>query len=428
MNGRDWTQLATLQAGVLASRTQASANSGVNRGNRGFGNELSANGHQPRENNYRIDGININDYTNSAPGSVLGVNLGVDAVQEFSVLTTNYGAEYGRTSGAIINAITKSGTNAFHGDAYWFLRDEGLDARNFFDPPGIPPFHRNNFGVSAGAPIKKDKTFIFGDYEGIRQDLSNTFRDTVPSQNARNGILHNADGSTTTGTVNPNITPYLPFWPLPNAGLIAPGNTGFFVTTGLSTGTEDYATVRVDQLLSSKDTLAGSYFYDRADLTTPDALVASLNQIFTSRQRGGIEETHIFSPRLTNTARLGVNRVVALITEPVSALNPLANDTSLGTFPGLTAPNLIVPGLTTMQGSLGSQSNYNYWFTSIQFYDDAILVKGAHSLKFGFAFERLRENLIWRTFPTGRFQFPSLQGFLTSTPTFFQGASPGGWE
>jgi Carboxypeptidase regulatory-like domain/TonB dependent receptor len=424
LNGRDWTQLATLQAGVSASRTQASANSGVNRGNRGFGNELSANGHQPRENNYRVDGININDYTNSAPGSVLGLNLGVDAIQEFSVLTTNYGAEYGRTSGAVINAITKSGTNSFHGDAYWFIRDEDFDARNFFDPAHIPPFHRNNFGASAGGPIKKDKTFIFGDYEGIRQDLSSTFRDTVPSQDARNGILHNADGTTTTITVDPAIKPYLPFWPLPNAGLISPGNTGFFVTTGLSPGSEDYATTRVDHIFSDRDSLAGSYFYDRASLTTPDALVASLNQIFTSRQKGGIEETHIFSPALVNTVRFGVNRSVALITKPVSALNPLASDTSLGTFPGLTAPNLIVPGLTTMQGSLGSQSNYNYWFTTIQFYDDASLTKGAHTLKFGFAFERIRENLMWRTFPTGRFQFPSLIGFLTNAPTFFQGANP----
>ncbi len=157
LNGRDWTQLATLQAGVSASRTQASANSGVNRGNRGFSNELSANGHQPRENNYRVDGININDYTNSAPGSVLGLNWGVDAIQEFSVLTTNYGAEYGTTSGAVINAITKSGTNSFHGDAFWFIRDEDFDARNFFDPAHIPPFHRNNFGSSAGGPIKKTR-------------------------------------------------------------------------------------------------------------------------------------------------------------------------------------------------------------------------------------------------------------------------------
>jgi hypothetical protein len=424
LNGRDWTQLAILQPGVSPSRTQASANSGVNRGNRGFGNELTDSGHRPTENNYRIDGININDYINSAPGSALGLNLGVDAIREFSVLTTNYNAEYGRTSGAVINAITKSGTNSLHGDAYWFLRDEDFDARNYFDPAKIPPFHRNDFGVSAGGPIRKDKTFIFGAYEGVRQALSNTFRNTVPSQDARNGILHNADGSITSINVDSKIKAYLPLWPVPNSGLIAPGNTGFFTTTGLSGASEDYATARIDQVFSGKDTLSGSYFFDNAPVTTPDALVDSLNEVFTRRQMGGMEETHIFSPSLLNTFRLGVSRSVALITNPVSALNPLASDASLGTFPGLTAPNLVVPGLTVMQGSLGSQSNYKYWFTSGQLYDDAFLTEGTHSLKFGFAFERLRDNLKWRTFPTGRFQFASLQGFLTNTPTFFQGANP----
>jgi hypothetical protein len=424
LNGRDWTQLAVLQPGVLASPTQASANSGVNRGNRGFGNELSVSGHRPTENNYRMDGISVNDYVNSAPGSALGVNLGVDAIQEFSVLTTDYNAEYGRTSGAVINAISKSGTNDFHGTAYWFIRDEDFDARNHFDPAQIPPFHRNQFGGAVGGPIRKNKAFFFVNYEGIRQDLSNTFRDTVPSQTARAGTLFNPDGSTTTITVDPEVAKFLPFWPLPNAGLISPGNTGFYTTSGLSTGSENYLSTRLDYHFSDADSLSGGYFYDRTPLTTPDALVNSLNEVLTSRQMGNISETHIFSPTLLNTVRFGVSHTVALITNPVSALTPIAGDTSLGTFPGLTAANLIVPGLTTMQGSFGSQSNYKYWFTSIQAYDDAFLTRGTQSIKFGFSFERIRDNLIWRTFPTGRFQFPSLQAFLTNEPIFFQGANP----
>src|SRR6202790_3591773 len=130
LNGRDWTQLATLQPGVTGVRVEAGAS---NRGNRGYGTLLSISGHQPFENNYRLNGVSINDYSNGSPGSSLGVNLGVDAVQEFSVLTSNYTAEYGRASGGVINGITKSGTNQFHGDAYWFVRDKVLDARNFFD-------------------------------------------------------------------------------------------------------------------------------------------------------------------------------------------------------------------------------------------------------------------------------------------------------
>src|SRR5665213_209561 len=425
LNGRDWTQLATLQPGIAASSTQASVGASANRGNRGFGNELTNSGHRPTENNYRIDGININEYTNSAPGSVLGVNLGVDALQEFSVLTSNYGAEYGRVSGAVINAITKSGTNSFHGAAYWFLRDEDFDARNYFDTTVIPPFHRNNFGVSGGGPIRKERTFIFGDYEGIRQSLSNTFRDLAPSQDARNGILHNADGTTTTIAVDPKVSPYLAFWPVPSTkDLIAPGNTGFISLSGVSQAAENYATIRVDQIFSDKDTLSGTYFFDRTPTTAPDALVLSLNNVFTQRQMGEMTESHIFSPTLLNTFRVGVNRSVALINTPDSAINPIAGETQLGTFTGLAAPNLIVPGLTSMSGSLGSAFNTKYWYTTIQLYDDAFVTRGTHSLKFGLGIERDAENSKWRTFPTGKFQFPSLQGFLSNTPTFFQGANP----
>jgi hypothetical protein len=114
LNGRDWTQLATLQPGVISVRVEAGPS---NRGNSGYGTLLTISGHQPFENNYRVDGLSINDYSNGSPGSTLGVNLGVDAIQEFSVLTSNYSAEYGRASGGVINAITKSGTNQFHGDA-----------------------------------------------------------------------------------------------------------------------------------------------------------------------------------------------------------------------------------------------------------------------------------------------------------------------
>ena len=191
LNGRDWTQLATLQPGVEAVRAQATntiGNTGP-RGNRGFGNMLTDNGHRPFENSYRINGINNNDYTNGAPGSVLGVNLGVDAIQEFSVLTTNFSAEYGRTSGAVVNAIMRSGTNQFHGSAYGFIREKELDARNFFDPSQIPPFHRNQFGISAGGPVIKNKTFIFGDFEATRESASNSSIPTVPSTAARAGTL-----------------------------------------------------------------------------------------------------------------------------------------------------------------------------------------------------------------------------------------------
>jgi len=195
LNGRSWTDLATLQPGVNQIVTmQAYNDGGSGRGNRGFGSQITIAGARPTQNNYRLDGVSINDYANGAPGSVLGGNLGVDAIQEFSVLTGNYSAEYGKTSGGVVNAITRSGTNQFHGSAYEFIRNSALDARNYFDAATIPPFRQNQFGVSAGGPIIKNNTFIFGDYEGIRESKGVTTSNVVPSTNARNGIL-NIDAS-----------------------------------------------------------------------------------------------------------------------------------------------------------------------------------------------------------------------------------------
>src|ERR1700730_5821352 len=204
LNGRDWTLLAALQPGVSAVTTQRPNNASGPKGNRGYGQEMSISGTRPQLNNYRLDGISIVDYAGGSPGSALGVALGADAVEEFSVSTSNQSAEYGRTSGGVVNAITRSGTNAFHGSVYEFLRNSALDARNFFDPAKIPPFRRNQFGASAGGPIQKDKTFFFADYEGFRQALGVTNLDFVPSADARNGILHIVkpdDGSITTCTI-----------------------------------------------------------------------------------------------------------------------------------------------------------------------------------------------------------------------------------
>ena len=257
LNGRSWSDLATLQPGVYALHTQPDPTSG-DRYNRGFGDQVSISGARPQQNNYRLNGISINDPTNGGPGSVLGGNMGVDAISEFSVLTTNYSTEYGRASGGVINAITKSGTNNFHGDAYEFLRNSALDARNYFDLAKIPPFRRNQFGASAGGPIRKDKTFIFGDYEGLRQFLSISQVDTVPSAAARAGNL-----STGAMTVDPQATRYLnAFYPLPNGQVF--GDTGFFSFARPQASTENYFTVRVDHKLSDKDNLYGVFY-----LTTP---------------------------------------------------------------------------------------------------------------------------------------------------------------
>src|SRR5258708_5855166 len=189
LNGRSWTDLAALQPGVDSILTQPGFQVGADRGNRGFGLQLTISGARPQQNNYRLDGVSLNDYANGAPGSVLGGNLGVDAIQEFSVLTSNYSAEYGKTSGGVVNAITRSGTNALHGSAYEFLRNSKLDAANFFENAQRSPFKRNQFGGAVGGPIIKNRTFFFADYEGIRQSKGMASVKYVPSPAARAGQL-----------------------------------------------------------------------------------------------------------------------------------------------------------------------------------------------------------------------------------------------
>jgi len=422
LNARDWTQLATLQVGILAVRTQMASSGTINKGTRGFGDQLSNSGHRPNENNYRVNGISINDYSNASPGSVLGGQLGVDGIQEFSVLTINYSAEYGRGSGGVINAVTKSGTNSFHGNAYWFLRDEGLDARNFFDSEQIPPFHRNQFGGSAGGPIKKDRTFVFGNFEGIRQTKSLSFHSNVPTAAARAGNLCSVP---TTGTCVPNtitvdskVVPYLALYDLPNAGLTPKGNgdTGFVNTAGLQPSTDNYVTFKGDHKISSKDSLAASWFFDRSSQSTPDNLLDSTTKVFSQRQMFSLEETHVFSPTLVNAVRIGYSRVLALVNTPEKALTPAAGDTTLGLFPGFYSPILKVPGLDLMQGGLGSQTRTTPTENSFQFYDDAFVTRGTHSIKTGFAVERIQVDYFSRSRPNGTFSFPSLKGFLLNQP------------
>src|SRR6185312_6861527 len=264
LNGRDWTQLATLEPGVSAIRTE---NALGNRVQQGEGAQMTISGGRPWQNNYRLDGVSINDYANGAPGSALGVNLGVDAVQEFSVLTSGYPAEYGRSSGGIINAVTKSGSNKIHGTGYEFLRNSALDARNFFDKAAKkPPFKRNQFGGSFGAPIIKDKTFFFVDYEGIRQTTNITQVSTVPSAAARAGNL-----STGAIVVDPTVLKFTnAFFPLPNGGLIGPGDTGIFSFAGPQITSENYFSTRVDHHFTDRDSLFGTYLFDSGSTSQPD--------------------------------------------------------------------------------------------------------------------------------------------------------------
>jgi len=427
LNGRDWTQLATLQPGVVSMgslQPGIGGGSGSARGNRGFGTQLTITGGRPGQNNYRVDGISVNDYDNSSPGNVLGAALGTDAIQEFSVLTGNYSTEYGRTSGGVVNAITRSGTNQFHGSGYEFLRNSALDARNYFDPPSIPPFKRNQFGGALGGPIIKDRTFFFADYEGLRQSLGVTNLATVPSDTARTGLLYNPDGSTTNVTVDPNIQRALALWHTPNDGLLAPGNLGLYSFDAQQIVTDNFVTGRVDHHFSDRDILSGTYKWESALGTLPDSLNVVQTSQKTSNQFVSIEENHTFSSSFINTVRLGYNRVVNRGGEGIGAINPAAADSTLGAIPGFDAPQTFVSGLTTLQGGANNQNNTAFWWNSYQIYDDAFLTHGRHSIKFGVALEQDRDHVLQFSTVGGSFRFGSLTSFLTNVPSSFTATLP----
>ncbi len=415
LNGRSASDLAALEPGVASARTQQTGQA-----QRGFGNQMTISGGRPRQNDARLDGISVNDYVNGPPGSALGVSLGSDAVEQFSVLTSNYPAQYGRSSGGIIGASTRTGTASFHGDAFEYIRNSALDARNFFDTVK-PAFRRNQFGGSAGGPIWRDHTFIFGDYEGLRQSEGVTQVTTVPSATARTGNL-------STGQITPDATVVRfvnAFYPLPNGPLLGSGDTGIFTFAGQQVTPENYFTTKVDHKLSAADAVSGTYMFDGGTVRHPDEFNNKRTGYDSRRQVVTLHETHTFSPQLVNSFHFGINRVVTTTGLTFPSGNSQVADPSFGTVPGLNAAAVIVPGLTFFSGGLGTPSNFRFHWTSIQASEDVSLTKGVHSVKFGMNVERVRDNILAISNPGGEFAFSLLSDFLSNRPFSLSAAIPG---
>jgi hypothetical protein len=419
LNGRSWTDLAALQPGVETIQTQPTFATGADRGNRGFGQQLTISGARPQQNNYRLDGVSLNDYANGAPGSVLGGNLGVDAIQEFSVLTSNYSAEYGKTSGGVVNAVTRSGTNAFHGSAYEFLRNSSLDAANFFEAGQRTPFKRNQFGGAIGGPIIKNRTFFFADYEGVRQSKGIANLNFVPSPAARSGNIHDPNtGNPITVAVDPAVQKYLALYPTPQD---CGADVCQFTFSAQQVINENFITTRIDHKFSDRDSLFGTYLFDRTPYSSPDSMGNVGLGSQSSRQIVAAEETHSFTPTFVNAVRFGYNHEAVNNNQSLTAINPAAADASLAAFTGRDAAFVNVTGLSPMSGGVGGLPTYFYRWNSFQGYDDAFYNRGTHTIKFGFAFERMLMQATALTDPNGIWFFGGLQSFLQAQPSKFQG-------
>jgi len=223
LNGRSFDNLIALNPGAISYGLK-SLNTITS-----MGNTFSVSGRRPLDNIFLLNGV---EYTGSSqlsvtPGGVSGELLGIDAVREFNVLTETYSAEYGKRAGAQVTVVTQSGTNLLHGSLFEFLRNSALDARNTFDQGFVPPFRRNQFGAALGGPIKKDRLFLFGNYEGFQQRLAVTNVSVVPDAQARTGFLPNSSGVyTKVPNLNSAMLNYMAFWPVANGPeLLIPGTT-----------------------------------------------------------------------------------------------------------------------------------------------------------------------------------------------------------
>ena len=418
LNGRDYLQLAQLDAGV----TPVSGVSGISSPASGWASDsgvvaVSVSGLKEDDNSYLYDGVE----TRNAWYGAAGLQPDPDMVQEFVMMNSNAPAQYG-VGGAFVNVVTRSGTNAFHGTAYEYIRNNDFDARNYFDvTPGAPSFHQNQFGASVGGPIKRNKLFFFGNYEGFRQLVPNDDYNLVPNATQRTGNF-GADCTSAGGSFNSNglcsvakgqlYNPYVldaasptGYAPLannqvPNTYLSAigqkimalyPGSNGSYLN-----GTENYFNVatttnnwnqfsgRVDYSISAKDTLFGRYTGENQTAVAP-GMTTYNSQTFPSAPKNlAIGWTHVFSPRLVNNFRYGWSHTAVGLQRTDGYDSSLANPLGLANeedLPGSDGPpNIGVSGYANPGSTNGTdlvKEGLNMWTESLMF------EKGKHQLSAG---------------------------------------------
>src|ERR1700730_16871927 len=297
LNGRSYDELMTLNPGVVNFTWEKTGGIGIS--NSSTANMFSVAGNRPQQNQFLLNGVEFTGAAenNMQPGGTSGQLLGVDAVREFNLLRDSYGAEYGKHPGGQVSIITQSGTNQWHGSVFEYLRNNALDAPNYFDQGSAPPFQRNQFGGSLGGPIQKDKTFAFANYEGYRQNLHQTSLTFVPDANARNGTfvpLGSGCPVAIQAACASEVTSLLNLWPIANGADNPVTGTAQFFGSPLQTIREDFGTARVDHIFSKKDSTMAVYTNDDSSSVTATPfdpfstdLVSLREQVFS------LEETHI---------------------------------------------------------------------------------------------------------------------------------------
>jgi len=426
LNGRSYDQLALLQPGVTLSSPGQTSNTTLLFGS---GKRFSVGGQRDVSNSFLLDGTNIADQGNGTPGGAAGTNLGVDTILEFKIFTSAFKAEYGRSTGSVVSSVTRSGTNTFQGTVFEYIRNSAVDTKNFFDVGSSPPsFRRNQFGGVLGGPIKKDRTFFFGGYEGLRQALATTLIATVPTALARQGILPTAVGATTTVTVpvNPVVVPYLNLYPLPNGRDFGDG-TAEFRSSPLVPTNEDNFMVRVDHQLNEKTSIFGRYTFDNDSVDAPQSLPDLFVLTTSRRQYSTLQANSILNPKVLNNFRFAFNRTGSSYSQ---VINPDPGP-QLSIVPGQPLGAFVV-GAISQSGAraitpLGSASGNgpSLWAYNIfEWGDDLSYIDGRHSLKFGTDIERLEDNTTLGQALRGTYAFNTFNTFLAGTPASLQVNGP----
>src|SRR6266446_7917471 len=448
LNGRSFDNLITLNPGAV---NYSALKSGPAVGS-GEGAYFTVSGRRPLDNLFLLNGV---EYTGSSnigitPGGVSGQLLGIDAVREFNVMSDAYSAEYGKRAGAQVSVVTQSGSNTLHGSLFEFLRNSALDARNFFDrkaqptDPRVPAFRRNQFGGSLGGPIKQDKMFLFGNYEGFRHSLGLSNIAFVPNNDARQGLLpcgviYTAAADRTANCANLNTPVRVPnldsrmlrfmrLWPESNGPEV--------VANGLATGVaqnfnnpvqtirEDFGTARFDINISNKDTFSTAATVDDGHNISPLTNPFFGTIAFLRSQVYSAQETHVFSPQLLNTVRAGFSRASFNFDSPALDTT-LPPDITL--FAGKPPGPVVIGGASAAAvnsiTSAGGGISGRLWNTRNLFSgsDDVQLVRGKHQFSFGAWFQRIQVNANSAARNYGEADFASVLTFLQGTTSNWVG-------
>jgi hypothetical protein len=418
LNGRSFDGLITLNPGAVNYTSQRSGGTGTS--NSSVGNMFAVSGRRPQDNLFLLNGI---EYTgasliNVTPGGTSGQLLGVDAVREFNVVGDTYGASYGKRDGAQVSIVTTSGTNQLHGTAFEFVRNSALDARNYFDQGAIPELQRNQFGASLGGPIRKNKLFLFGNYEGFRQNWGLSAVTLVPDSRAREGYLPDSSGAEHYVGVDPAVAPLLALWPEQNGPELG-GGIGVAFNHPKQHIREDFGTSRFDYNIGGKDLLFAAYTVDDSVADTPSQNPLSWIDESLREQVASVQEQHMFSASLLNTARLGLSRASFFFTGSTPIDVP-------GWVTGQPIGAIVISGSTASNGAsaislagLNVGSN-NETARNLFTIDDHIYWShGKHQVEAGGWLQRLQSNDLLAQYQYGQASFATLQSFLQGTVKTF---------